>query len=101
MPLRAKVSLLCPPSGLTTTNDIPGGAIGVGQTRELLLPVQNIPCTAGQQTLQPFTCKDVVRGEEAPINFQFCRSLLAWIGIPGNALNVDEAQKNVSFQSGT
>lgn len=37
----------------------------------------------------------------APINFQFFKSLLAWMGMPGKALKLEEAQKNVSFHSGT
>ncbi len=37
----------------------------------------------------------------APISFQFWRSLLAWMGMPGKALKLDEAQKKVLFQRGT
>lgn len=36
-----------------------------------------------------------------PISFQSCKSLLAWTGMPGKALKLEEAQKNVSFHSGT
>ena len=36
-----------------------------------------------------------------PINFQLWRSLLAWIGIPGKALKLEEAQKKVLSRSGT
>ena len=38
---------------------------------------------------------------QLPISFQFCKSLLACIGMPGNALKLEEAQKKVLFQSGT
>jgi hypothetical protein len=42
-----------------------------------------------------------LHGGFLPISFQFCRSLLAWIGIPGKALKLEEAQKKVSSHSDT
>jgi hypothetical protein len=37
----------------------------------------------------------------SPINFQVVKSLLAWIGIPGKILKLEEAQKKVLSSSGT
>jgi hypothetical protein len=42
-----------------------------------------------------------LRLSTCPISFQFCRSLLAWMGMPGKALKLEEAQKKVLSRSGT